>query len=65
VVNLRLRRSSDALVIDLAVPEPQDPEELATVVEDIADRVGALEGTMSRTPDTNGWLIKAVIPCAS
>ena len=64
-VSLTLRRTDGALLIDLKLPAPQDPEELVRAVEDIADRVGALDGTLRRTAKASGWRIEAVIPCAS
>ena len=59
-VDLRIRRLAGHLQVDVALPAISDD-----VVEDVADRVGAVDGTVSVRRSAGTATVAAEIPCAS
>jgi hypothetical protein len=59
-VDVRFRRVAGHLQVDVALPAISDE-----VVEDVADRVGAVDGTVTVRRSAGTTTVAAEIPCAS
>ena len=59
-VEIGIRRDPTHLVVDMALPSIPDE-----VAEDVTDRVGAVDGTVSLTRSRQGVTLEARIPCGS
>jgi len=59
-VEVRIRHDPARLIVDVALPSMPDD-----AVDDVADRIGAVDGTVSLARKDDGTTLSAEIPCGS